>query len=197
MNLTKRQQEIISIATRQIAAHGVKKLTIKTIAKELGVTEPALYRHFSNKHEILQTLINCYAEDVNASLDKARKAKTGMDQLQQYLLSREKQYAATPEWGRLSFCEELFYNDEGLAQDILILFNKVRLGLEAMIVRGQEDGSIRQDIPVRGIYLLAFGAHRILLTEWCYNNFQFDYPKEVDSLRDELKIILAPPVKHS
>ncbi len=192
MDLTKRQQEIISIATRQIATHGVKKLTIKTIAKELGVTEPALYRHFSSKHEILQTLINAYAEDVNASLDKARKAKTGLDQLQEYLISREERYAVMPEWGRLSFCEELFYNDEGLAQDILALFNKVRIELEAMIGRGQTDGSIRNDIPVRGIYLLAFGAHRVLLTEWCYNNFQFDYPKEVDRLRNELKVLLAP-----
>jgi AcrR family transcriptional regulator len=192
MNLTKRQQEIISIATRQIATHGVKKLTIKTIAKDLGVTEPALYRHFSSKHEILQTLINCYAEDVTASLDRARQGKTGLAQLQEYLISREECYAISPEWGRLSFCEELFYNDEGLAQDILALFNKVRVELEAMISRGQEDGSIRKDIPVRGIYLLAFGAHRILLTEWCYNNFQFDYSKEVERLRNELKVILTP-----
>lgn len=192
MNLTKRQQDIISIASRQIAAHGVKKLTIKTISKELGVTEPALYRHFSSKQEILQTLISCYAEDVNASLEKGHQAKTGLEQLQEYLLSREERYAVSPEWGRLSFCEELFYNDEGLAQDILALFNKVRLELEAMIVRGQKDGSIRRDIPVRGIYLLVFGAHRILLTEWCYNNFKFDYPKEVDSLREEIRILLTP-----
>lgn len=192
MNLTKRQQEIISIATRQIASHGVKKLTIKTIAKELGVTEPALYRHFSSKHEILQTLITCYAEDVNASLDKARTAKTGLEQLQEYILCREERYAAAPEWGRLSFCEELFYNDEGLALDILAQFNKVRVELEAMIRRGQEDGSIRRDIPIRGIYLLVFGAHRILLTEWCYNNFKFDYPKEVDRLREEIRTLLAP-----
>jgi AcrR family transcriptional regulator len=190
MELSKRQKQIIDIATQIIATHGVKGLTIKAIAGELGVTEPALYRHFNSKHDILQTLIACYAEEVDASIATAQVHAAGLDQIMEYFTYREEQYASAPEWARLSFCEEMFYNEEGLADDILILFAKVKTALEDMISQGQEDGSIRCNMPSRVLYQFIFGAHRLLLTEWCYSGADFDYRNETNELRQRIQELL-------
>ena len=57
MELTRRQQEIVRTALELIAAGGIRNLTIRNLADRLGLTEPAIYRHFRNKAEIVRTLI--------------------------------------------------------------------------------------------------------------------------------------------
>ena len=57
MKLTKRQNEIIDTALNLTASGGIQNLTIKNLADALGITEPAIYRHFKNKSEIVKTMI--------------------------------------------------------------------------------------------------------------------------------------------
>ena len=52
---TGRQIEIMEAATDRISKYGIQNLTIKTLATDIGLSEPALYRHFSSKNEILLT----------------------------------------------------------------------------------------------------------------------------------------------
>ncbi len=52
-----RQLQIINAAIKLMGKGGIQQLTTKNLALEVGVTEPALYRHFSNKTDlILQVL---------------------------------------------------------------------------------------------------------------------------------------------
>ena len=50
---TERQQEIINVALKLINEKGIQGLTMKNLSKEIGISEPAIYRHFENKIEIL------------------------------------------------------------------------------------------------------------------------------------------------
>lgn len=50
---TGRQHEIIEQALQLIAEQGIEKLTYRNLARKLGITEPAFYRHFGNKAEIM------------------------------------------------------------------------------------------------------------------------------------------------
>jgi Transcriptional regulator len=55
--LSKLNRELILDATEQlIYKQGVFKTTLNGVAKELGVSHPALYKHFNNKDDILQQL---------------------------------------------------------------------------------------------------------------------------------------------
>ena len=45
-------------ATNRISKYGIQNLTIKTLAEDMGLSEPALYRHFKVKNEILLTCWN-------------------------------------------------------------------------------------------------------------------------------------------
>ncbi|MCK5088225.1 MAG: helix-turn-helix transcriptional regulator, partial [Melioribacteraceae bacterium] len=47
--MTKRQAEIIDESIKLIADKGIQGLTIKNLSKAIGVSEPAIYRHFENK----------------------------------------------------------------------------------------------------------------------------------------------------
>lgn len=51
---TDRQAEIVAAAFTLIAQNGVQELTIKNLGAAIGESEPAIYRHFASKREILE-----------------------------------------------------------------------------------------------------------------------------------------------
>ena len=64
MDATKRQEEILEQARRLLRDGGLAGLTMKKIAERVGFTEPALYRHFSSKQELLLALMGCLDRDL-------------------------------------------------------------------------------------------------------------------------------------
>ena len=55
---SKRQQEIIESAGKLLIEKGIKGLTTKNLAQEMGFSESALYRHFNNKEDIIVLLLD-------------------------------------------------------------------------------------------------------------------------------------------
>ena len=64
-------QEIKDAALRQLAEGGPQALSINAIAKELGVSGPALYRYFAGRDALLTALIADAYTDLTAALDGA------------------------------------------------------------------------------------------------------------------------------
>lgn len=57
MTLTPRQQDILDHALEATREAGLAGLTMKKIAERVGFTEPALYRHFPTKQDLLLGLV--------------------------------------------------------------------------------------------------------------------------------------------
>ncbi|MCU0585406.1 MAG: TetR/AcrR family transcriptional regulator, partial [Desulfobacterales bacterium] len=53
-----RKTQIIAAARKLIIRKGSEHLTVRAIAKEVEITEAAIYRHFKSKREILLFLMN-------------------------------------------------------------------------------------------------------------------------------------------
>ncbi len=58
--LTRRQTEIVAAALEIISSPGIQNLTIKKLAKQIQVTEGAIYRHFDSKEEILAAVAGSF-----------------------------------------------------------------------------------------------------------------------------------------
>lgn len=66
------RREVLDAARHQLAGqHGLSKLTMAAIAKEVGVTPPALYRHFENRQDIIAQLCVLIVEEVRGELSAA------------------------------------------------------------------------------------------------------------------------------
>jgi AcrR family transcriptional regulator len=67
--------EIKEIALRQLAEGGISSVALTRIAKELGLSGPALYRYFGSRDDLLNALIrDAYddaAQDIHAAADGA------------------------------------------------------------------------------------------------------------------------------
>ena len=56
-NSADRHRQILEVATRRFSQNGYKKVTLKQIAADCGVTDAALYRHFSSKDAIYSEVL--------------------------------------------------------------------------------------------------------------------------------------------
>lgn len=65
------REEAKRIALRQLAAGGQEGLSLNAIAREMGMSGPALYRYFANRDDLLTALIVDAYRDVGAALTGA------------------------------------------------------------------------------------------------------------------------------
>ena len=66
--------EIKAAALRQLADYGADGLSLNGIAKELGMTGPALYRYVASRDELLAELVVDAWEELADALERAAKA---------------------------------------------------------------------------------------------------------------------------
>ena len=186
MNLTKRQAEIIDAALRLIARGGIENLTVKHLADALGITEPAIYRHFSNKSEIIKTMI--------AGFDEAASTITtdlcGFDAIAEFIRNRIRQVEAQPPLARILFAEELFMGDEEFSAQMLAMMHRHKTALERHFHEAQALGEICPEIPLDTLFRLVFGPVRLLIKQWGMSNCSFDLSAKGEELISTLRQIL-------
>ncbi|RCV51260.1 TetR/AcrR family transcriptional regulator [Marinitenerispora sediminis] len=69
--------EIKAIALRQLAEGGIAAVALTRIAKELGLSGPALYRYFANRDDLLTALIRDAYDDAAAAIADAEPRAAG------------------------------------------------------------------------------------------------------------------------
>jgi AcrR family transcriptional regulator len=67
-------QEIKQTARRVLVDHGIDGLSLRAIAREMGMTAPALYRYFPSREDLLGQLIADFYNEVSDELERARDA---------------------------------------------------------------------------------------------------------------------------
>ena len=64
------KEKISLVALRLFSKKGFKGTTIKDIAREVGITEGAIYRHFSSKEEIVNYLLSKISSDIRSLIER-------------------------------------------------------------------------------------------------------------------------------
>ena len=65
-----RKEEIIKSAAQLFLERGYSAVTMRDLAKELGIKAASLYNHISSKHEILESLIISVAEEFTVGMNQ-------------------------------------------------------------------------------------------------------------------------------
>ncbi len=160
---TRRQLQIIHAAVDLIADGGMSALTMNHIAAKIDVTEPALYRHFKSKKEILLGVLNLIKQNGQVP---SETDKVGWDLIECIMLNRIVSFMATPGLAAIIFSEEIFSGDNDLSQQIKALMKETQEKFIAVISMAQKSNMIRQDVEAKHLALLIIGSFRFLVTQW-------------------------------
>lgn len=186
MSLSERQSQIIDAALDLIARGGIQNLTVKKIGNSLGITEPAVYRHFLNKAEIIKAMISCFDEAVPIGAGHLK----GFDAIADFARKRFRQVAGKPALAHVMFSEEIFMDDPDFIGLLLDMMHRHKKSLEKHFNEARELGEINSQISVNTFFRLFFGPVRLLIRQWAMCNHKFDLLAEGDDLLDSLRLLL-------
>ncbi len=188
---TERQKEIVETALDLIANKGIQGLTIKNLSKTIGISEPAIYRHFENKTAILMSLLNNFREMavmLSGLMDTFEG--TAAEKIGFMFTKMLGLFTENPSMISVIFSEEIFKNDELLKNKIVEILNLHAETIEKIIRKGQAEKNVREDIDEKSLALLVMGSLRLLVKKWDLNNYNFNLNKEGHNLIAVLEKIL-------
>lgn len=189
---TERQKEIVEAAIQLIAEGGIQELTIRNLARRIGVSEPALYRHFESKLAILKGILGSFSGNSRAIFEKAvRSGLSGAEQLRAVLTAHFEQFARYPPLSAVLFSEDIFQNDGQLAGEVLAIMEAGQGYLQQIVRRGMEEGEFRGDLPAEHLVVIIMGALRLTVTRWRLAKYAFDLRREGETLWESLRALLA------
>jgi AcrR family transcriptional regulator len=178
-----RKKQIMDAARKLIMRSGSEHVTVRNMAKEVGISEAAIYRHFKSKTEILSFLADSVADGLLHDIDTAGNVGfTSLDIIDEILrthLSRIEQRRG------LSFqvlAEIISFGDKSLNKkvsgNIQIYVDRLKL----ILSDGVRAGLISQDVDLEAAALLLFGMIQGLVNIWALSGYKFDLAEKYSEL---------------
>lgn len=164
---TERQTEILSAAFTLIANRGVQELTMKNLGLAIGVSEPALYRHFASKRDILAGIVDRLEAIRNETWNLAQtKITSPLAALQVFFSHQALRFEEFPPLAILLFPEEIFRNDSELLARIHTVMLESTQNIEGLINKAKKARAVRSEIDSSTATLLITGGFRMLIAGW-------------------------------
>ena len=145
-----RRRQVLEAAERRFAQAGYRGTTMEDVAREVGFTQPALYRYFSSKHELFLAALSLRQDDIR---DRYQQALAGpgpaLTKLRSLARTTVELANENPHMGRLRLqaiadADELDIRD-GVRETIDALLR----AHEALFDRAREEGSVHAEVDSR------------------------------------------------
>ncbi|MDD4155022.1 MAG: TetR/AcrR family transcriptional regulator [Candidatus Cloacimonetes bacterium] len=192
MKYSKRQLQIINTAIKIINTEGIRKLTTKYLAQKVGVTEPALYRHFKNKNSILYSILD-YFETVSNTVLQANSNDNvnSIDNIQKFVLDRYNLFSENPDLAKIMFSDSFLSEDPILSEKMFHIMHHHSVAIIKTIEEGQKTNEITNEILSIDLFRMIFGSLRLLTTQWISSNYSFNLIQEGKRLWLSIKKLIC------
>ncbi|RJR17304.1 MAG: TetR/AcrR family transcriptional regulator [Nitrospiraceae bacterium] len=185
-----RREQIVQSALRIIADKGARSLTTAAIAKDVGMSEANIYRHFRSKDEILSETVAKIGAGLRAKLQGV--IHTGpetrpLERLNKMFMLHIEYVEKNEGIPRLIFSEEIHAGNQELKQRLLQSIDSYAAQLESLIKEGQKAGAIQKDINPKQTAVMFIGMIQATILRWSLSGFSFSLAAEGRKLWDNFQ----------
>lgn len=181
-----RQKIIIDEAINIIHEGGYESLSIRELASKVHISEPAIYRHFLNKEDIVLGILSRIGEFDHMLEENLEKVDTATDRLRQFVEFHFNFLHKNREMTSVLFSEDIFNQSDLLKQKLSRIIKYRKELLTSIVRRGIEDGHIK-DIDAGNIVTMILGFIRLTVLEWRLGGFKFNLSQKSDEIIDSIK----------
>jgi TetR/AcrR family fatty acid metabolism transcriptional regulator len=180
---SKRQHEIIESAGRLLMDKGVKGLTTKNLALEMGFSESALYRHFKNKEDIIVLLLDHLYNNIKERLEETQKNDNApSEKLKAIFQSQFHYFSHHPHFIIAILSEGLFDETEKINRSILkIIAYKTNL-ISNIIEEGKQIQELNNEISTPEMVHIILGSFRLMMLKWKISKFEIDLVQQGNAI---------------
>lgn len=179
-----RQQQIIEAAAKLIFKYGSEHLTIKRIANEVGISEAAIYRHFTSKRSILSFLLGHIEKILLAEISREEPGDkpVTLDTIESTLRHH---FSAIDLRKGMSFqviSETISLGDKSLNKQASDVINRYIAALRELLAEGVKNDAVRRDIDLDAAATVLFGIIESIVNVWALSNGSFKLIDKYTSL---------------
>ena len=191
---SERQQQIVQKAMDIISEDGLQGLTTKNLAKQLGLSEPALYRHFENKVAILSGVLEYFQKNTETLFSKSvTEDMTPFEKIATFFRNNFYTFTEHPSFVVVIFSDELYRNEHSLNATITLIRHANRKRLLSILESGQQSGNIRSDVLKEHLALILMSTLRNFVSNWQLAGRQFSLIASGEELLSALGKLLESP----
>ncbi len=173
-----RRRQIVAAARKLIVKTGSEHVTVRRIAKEIGVSEGAIYRHFKSKREILSFLVDEIEDILMSDIKKGDAGAAGEPNAVEVLQSIISHHVSSIERrSGISFqviAEIISFGDKKLNRKIYDVIDEYISRIRDILAEGVKEGVIKPDVDLDAVATLFFGVIQGLVSLWALSNYSFD-----------------------
>lgn len=188
-SLEMRKKEIFFAMSKIIEKEGLCKISTVEVAKELGVSQPAIYKYFKNKDEMIIFFIENLKEVLLSIIKKANRKKTFWDKIDVILEEHFTLIEKTKVLPRVVFSDVIYSGDEKREKLKEVIFSYWE-EIEKIFQEAIEKGEIKKIDPKFGVKQII----GILLSnslEWMLEGTNYSFKKKKSEILNYLKLVLS------
>jgi AcrR family transcriptional regulator len=174
-----RKRQIVDAARKLIIKKGSEHLTVREMAKTIGLTEGALYRHFSSKSDVLRFVL----EDIEDRLLTYIETNQDPDSVLSTLRNIMNRHLSLEERKRGSFqviAEIISLGDKALNKRAIDTINRYNDGISKIIEMGKASGELRKEVNASSAAILFFSIIQGLTNIWALSNYKLELQEHFD-----------------
>lgn len=143
-----RREQILQALAQMLEVNPGQRITTAALAKEVGVSEAALYRHFPSKARMFEGLIGFIEETIFSRVTAITKAEAdGIKQCEQVLTLLLAFVEKNPGMARILTGDALAGETDRLRQRINQFFERLETQLKQIMREAELQQGLRTEIP--------------------------------------------------
>lgn len=189
--ISDRQLEIIEAAGKILTTAGVSGLTTKNLAREMEFSEGAIYRHFSGKEDIIVSLLEYLAEQLDLVNSGAySNVETSVVKLRSLFQAQIRFFKAHPYFVVAVFSDGLLEESQRINKTIFKIMQVMMKHLLPIIIEGQQSKEFTNKITTDELMNIIMGTFRLQMYKWRISDFEFDIERTGQNMIESLLTLI-------
>ena len=176
-----RRRQIAQAALSLVASHGLKGLTIAGIAGHIGLVPSAIYRHFKNKDQVIDAILDLVRERLLGNVQMVTKETENiLDRLKRLLMLHIQLIRENRGILRVAFSEEIMSGPPARKGKAYAMVRAYLQGVAEIVRQGQEAGVIRKDLEPNTVAVAFLGLIQPAAILWQLSEGEFELTHQAE-----------------
>jgi len=137
---------IIKSAAGYFSKYGYEKTTLDEIAKDVGISKPAIYYHFKDKFALYEAVLCSRLSELSRLINEKTDMDDPVDSLRAYIMTFGEFLLDNPCFSAI-FARELANGTEGIPESCIIRLSSILKRLATILHKGEACGVFEEENP--------------------------------------------------
>jgi AcrR family transcriptional regulator len=180
-----RQEQIARAAMQLLAVRGWQRVSLAAIAREVGVVTSAVYRHFKDKDEVLDAVLDLVDQSFQANVRADENSNLGpVARLREVLRRHVDLIRSGVPVPRIVLSEDVFTGSSRHRKRVYAIYQNYLAEIALIFREGQEQGLIQRKLNPKELSVMWLGLVQSPAILWLLGQGDFDLKQHCERAWD-------------